>query len=255
MFVYLCTTHCKGAEKSIHACMHGYHWDRNICVACHLDLLSLILTIGRMSQLSAWTLTSRIRKLLTTLHVQVVVKDTLCVQTLPEPPFCPYHRSATFSIQCLFSADKAAWFRAIPQPLPHTTNLSQVVILDSADWCVTTKPHRVSPYSSISMSVAPGELLSSDETLTASRELIKSKKSLLLSRIPFSIIPAHLPTMGNHCCCAACLRIESTPCSIIARRHYKRHWCQDEDYFPDLLAVLLFPVPNVLFIWMWLKHS
>lgn len=120
-------------------------------------------------------------------------------------------------------------------PPPTPLNLNQVVILDSAYWCVMTEPHRVSPYSSISMSVAPGELLSSDETLTASRELIKSKKALLLSRIPFSVIPAHLPTVGNHCCCAACLRIESTPCSIIARLHYKRHWCQAADYFPDLL--------------------
>lgn len=71
--------------------------------------------------------------------------------------------------------------------------------------CDDCEPYRVSPYSSISMSAMQAELLSSDKTLTVSRVLIKSKRALLPSKIPFSTIPAHLPTVGNQCCCAACV--------------------------------------------------
>lgn len=76
--------------------------------------------------------------------------------------------------------------------------------------CDDCEPRRDSPYSSIGMSVAPAELLSSDETLTASSTLIESKRGLQPSTIPFSTIPAHLPTVGNHWCVFAHL-IHSLP--------------------------------------------
>lgn len=142
------------------------------------------------------------------------------MQTFPRPP-------TSLSPPAL-SASTVLIRRIGSTPL-RSPNLNQVVIRDSAFRRVTI----VNPTGF--MSVVLAELLSSDETLTASCVLIKSKRALLLSKIPFSAIPSHQPTVGNPCCRAACLRIESTPCSIIARLHYKRHWCQAADYFPDLL--------------------
>lgn len=119
---------------------HGYHWDRNIWVACHLNPLCPILTIGRVSRLSAWTPNkSDLVAAHHACYAPEVWHQSGCSGDLDRAnpprasplPLPPVHRLQHLSFS---GADGADRFRS---PHPPSLNLNQVVITGAAYWCVT----------------------------------------------------------------------------------------------------------------------